>query len=174
MRFHHKVRKPAGQAFACLVLLGAGPACFADEPGDAPELQFSAGYVGDLRRNTTGGLEVGTAYAHRLDLGLAWNTSAFGNKVTANLAVMHLGGDAVSGDFVGDLQGINNIEAPTGWRLYESWVEVSFGDSASTLRAGVLDLNAEFDTPVSQSIFLASPFAPPHTPTSSCSTCDSR
>jgi porin len=140
------------------MLLGAGASCMADEPGDTPELQFTAGYVGDLRRNTTGGLEVGTAYSHRLDLGLTWNTTAFGNRVTTNLAVMHLGGDAVSGDLVGDLQGVNNIEAPNGWRLYESWVEVSFGENAGTVRAGVLDLNGEFDTPVSQALFVASPF----------------
>ncbi|HET7810431.1 MAG TPA: carbohydrate porin [Steroidobacteraceae bacterium] len=162
MKANNSTSAPARRAAvgaACAAwLLGAGNAARADEPGDAPELQFSAGYIGDLRRNTTGGLEVGTAYSHRLDLGLTWNTSAFGNPVTANLSVMHLGGDAVSGDLVGDLQGINNIEAPDGWRLYESWVEMSFGESTSTFRAGVLDLNAEFDTPVSQAVFVASPF----------------
>jgi porin len=71
---------------------------------------------------------------------------------------MYLGGDAISGEFVGDLQGINNIEAPSGWRLYESWVQMSFGETATSLRAGVLDLNAEFDTPVTQGLFIGSPF----------------
>ncbi len=37
-------------------------------------------------------------------------------------------------------------------------MEFGFGDSSNTLRAGVLDLNAEFDTPVTQGIFTASPF----------------
>lgn len=144
---------------ACVaILLCAGAECRADEAGDTPELQFIAGYVGDLRRNTTGGLEVGTAYSHRLDLGLTWNTTVSGNRLAANLSVMHLGGDAVSGELVGDMQAINNIEGPPGWKLYESWVEIAFGERMGTLRAGVLDLNAEFDTPLSQGLFTASPF----------------
>ena len=71
---------------------------------------------------------------------------------------MYLGGEGISGELVGDLQGVNNIEAPSGWRLYESWVEVAFGEHTGSLRAGVLDLNAEFDTPVTQGLFIASPF----------------
>jgi len=139
-------------------LLVAGSAAFADDIGDGPGLQLNASYIGDLRRNTTGGLEVGTAYAHRLDLGLVWNATVFGNGVTTNLSVMHMGGDAVSAELVGDLQSINNIESPPGWKLYESWVEIAFGERAGTVRAGMLDLNAEFDTPVSQGVFTASPF----------------
>ena len=140
------------------LLLAAGSVSLADEPGDAPELQFVAGYTGDLRRNTTGGLDVGTVYSEELDLGLTWNTRLFGNRVTTNLAVMYIGGDGVSEQLVGDLQAINNIEGPNGWKLYESWVEIAFGERAGSVRAGVLDLNAEFDTPVSQGLFTSSPF----------------
>jgi porin len=37
-------------------------------------------------------------------------------------------------------------------------MEFEFGEHANTLRAGVLDLNAEFDTPVTSGLFVASPF----------------
>ncbi len=132
----------------------------AQEPDGGSAFGFSTAYTGDLRRNTTGGLAVGTAFAHALDLGLSWESDRLlpGTKITSSLAVMYLGGDAISGQFVGDLQGINNIEAPPGWRLYESWVQLSFGESSTSLRAGVLDLNAEFDTPVTQGLFVGSPF----------------
>lgn len=140
----------------CVLLAVLVPA-HAQEPRSGA-LDLSVSYVGDLRRNTTGGLEVGTAYADAFDLGVNWNTEAFGTPLTARFAVMYMGGDAISGDFVGDLQGLNNIEAPPGWRLYESWVEFHFGETAGTLRAGVLDLNAEFDTPVTQGLFTGSPF----------------
>jgi porin len=116
-------------------------------------------YTGDLRRNTTGGLAVGTAYSHAFDLGVAWRTSALGARVITNLAVMYMGGDQISAELTGDLQGLNSIEAAERWRLYESWVEIGFGESSSHLRAGVLDLNAEFDTPVTQGLFTGSPFA---------------
>lgn len=127
---------------------------------DGPSVSVSAAYTGDVRRNTTGGLEVGTAYSDAIDLGLVWvNDGLFANtRMTTNLSVMYLGGGDISGEYLGDLQGINNIEAANGWKLYESWVEFGFGDSSHTLRAGMLDLNAEFDTPVTQGIFTASPF----------------
>jgi len=71
---------------------------------------------------------------------------------------MHVGGDDISGDYVGDLHGVNNIEAPDAWHLYEFWSEVSFGGRANTsLRLGVLDLNADFDTPVTSGLFVSSP-----------------
>ena len=96
-----------------------------------------------------------------LTLGLDWSTdSLFSDaRVTGSAAVMYMGGDHISGDYVGDLQGLNNIEADTGWRLYEVWTEFAFGGNTNTtLRAGVLDLNAEFDAPETLGLFVA----PPH------------
>jgi porin len=125
-----------------------------------PSFSLSAAYTGDWRRNTTGGLRTGAEYSDSVDLGVTWVADGlFSNaRMTTSLSVMYLGGGDISGERVGDLQGINNLEAGNGWKLYESWVEFSFGESSNTLRAGVLDLNAEFDTPVTQGIFTASPF----------------
>jgi porin len=134
----------------------------ADEPGmdDGTGLAISVGYTGDLRRNTTGGLAVGTAYSDSFDLGVTWATRNLfaGTGFTSNLSVMHLGGGDISGEFVGDLHGINNIEAPDAWHLYEFWSEFSFGGRTNaSLRLGMLDLNAEFDTPVTSGLFVGSP-----------------
>src|SRR4051812_27657590 len=143
-------------------MLGTGlavPVCA--QVDDANAVNLSAGYSGDLRRNTTGGLAVGSAYAQELDLGATWSSDRLipDARIRSSVAVMYLGGGDISANYVGDLQGLNNLEATNGWRLYESWVEMSFGASASSLRMGVLDLNAEFDTPVTQSLFIGSPFA---------------
>ena len=98
-------------------------------PTKAPASPSSIGYTGDLRRNTTGGIDVGNAYSDLLDLGATWATNNLfaGTRLTTNLSVMHMGGDDISGDFVGDLHGVNNIEAPDAWHLYEFWSEFSFG-----------------------------------------------
>jgi porin len=138
----------------------ASPAFAQDEVGGEPALSFNAAYTGDLRRNTTGGLAVGDAWSNALDLGATWTTDGLFSAatMTTNLSVMYLGGKGVSGELVGDAQGINNLEADKGWYLYESWVEFGFGGHASSVRAGVLDLNAEFDTPVTSGLFVASPF----------------
>lgn len=143
-----------------LLFAGLAVPCIAQETVDGSALSLSAAYTGDLRRNTSGGMAEGSAYSDAIDLGLSWTTDRLfsGARVSGNVAVMHLGGDGISAEYVGDYQGINNIESPPGWYLYESWVEVSFGEEATSLRAGVLDLNAEFDTPVTQGLFVGSPF----------------
>ena len=78
---------------------------------------------------------------------------------TTSLSVMHVGGDEISGEFVGDLHGINNIEAPDAWHLYEFWSEFSFRRHARTRRCAwaLLDLNADFDMPVTSGLFVGSP-----------------
>ena len=58
---------------ACLLLLLALPAS-AQEADGGSALEFSAAYTGDLRRNTTGGIAPGTAYADEIDLGIAWES----------------------------------------------------------------------------------------------------
>jgi porin len=146
--------------FATLATLGTCAPVFAQDTSEPPALVLAAAYTGDFRRNTTGGLEVGDAYSDSIDLGVEWTTTGLFSDatLTTSLSLMHLGGDGISGKYVGDAQGINNIEAENGWYLYESWLELAFGESANSLRAGVLDLNSEFDTPVTSGLFSASPF----------------
>jgi porin len=148
-------------AVTLLGLAALGNAARADEgAGEGTGLAVSLGYSGDLRRNTTGGIAVGSAYSDLLDLGATWTTNNLFSDahLTTNLSVMHVGGDEISGEFVGDLHGVNNIEAPDAWHLYEFWSEMSFGGRANTsVRMGLLDINADFDTPVTSSLFVGSP-----------------
>jgi porin len=150
-------------ASAFPVLLAIAPTAHARDEAAAdvrPALSLGASYTGDFRRNVTGGMAVGNAYSDSIDLGLEWTTTDLFSAatMTTSAAVMHLGGDDISGRYVGDAQGINDIEADQGWYLYESWVELSLGATTNTLRAGVLDLNAEFDTPVTSGLFTQSSF----------------
>jgi porin len=148
--------------FLTVLLLGASAssALSRDAAADVPALSFNASYSGDFRRNTTGGLAVDDAYSHAADFGATWTTDGLFSaaRMTTNFAVVYLGGKGISGEVVGDAQGLSNIEATRGWYLYESWVEFEFGAHANSLRAGVLDLNAEFDTPVTSGLFVSSPF----------------
>lgn len=145
---------------AALALAACASNAFAQEVEDAPGLSFAAAYTGDFRRNTTGGLAVDDAYSQGADFGVTWTTDGLFSaaRMTTNLSVMYLGGKGISGEVVGDAQGLNNIEADQGWYLYESWVEFEFGEHGNSLRAGVLDLNAEFDTPVTGGLFVSAPF----------------
>jgi porin len=143
-------------ALSLIALAAMGRAARAEGADDAG-LSVSIGYTGDLRRNTTGGLDVGTAYSDMLDAGATWSSANLFSDadVTLNLSVMHVGGDDISAEWIGDLHGVNNVEAPDAWHLYELWSEFSFGGRGNTsLRMGVLDLNADFDTPVTSALFV--------------------
>ena len=156
-----RVPAPIFNAGVVLICSAALPA-FAQECAvpECPGIALAVGYTGDLRSNTQGGLETGTAYSHVLSLGADWSSDSLFDaaRLSGSASVMYIGGDGISSEYVGDLQGINNIEADAGWRLYEMWTELAFGSrSQTTLRAGVLDMNAEFDTPETTGLFVASP-----------------
>ncbi len=126
-----------------------------------PSFQLTGGYTADFRRNTTGGLATGNATSGLLELGGLWTSDRLlpGAMVTTSISLIHAHGGEISGKRVGDLQGLNNIEAPSGLRMYELWSEISFGRTKSvSSRVGLLDLNAEFDAPVTSAFFIGPPF----------------
>jgi porin len=56
---------------------------------------------------------------------------------------------------VGDAQVLSNIEAQSQLRLYELWMERSFGErTGRSLRFGLYDLNSEFDSLETAHLFL--------------------
>lgn len=135
----------------------ASPALAADGAEPTPGVTLEAAYAGDLLRNTHGGLGVGNGYLDNLDL----MASVDGGRVfgleglSLHGHVMYNNGRAFSGRWVGDAQGIDNIEGVDTWRLYEFWGEMHFGAGGRTsLRAGLYDLNSEFDSIDSAGLFL--------------------
>jgi porin len=157
---------PARLAFASLALLLAAPLVHAQgaacpQADACSGIDLAAGYTADFRRNTTGGIEKGNAVSGLLEAGAMWRSDYLvpGAFVTTSASLIHVAGDSISGDRVGDLQGLNNIEADAGWYLYDLWSEVSFGSRrAASVRAGFLDLNAEFDTSDTAGFFISPPF----------------
>ncbi len=104
--------------FAGCMLVGAALPLAANA-GDCAETEYcpgvdlNGGYTADFRRNTTGGLTRGNAVSGLLKAGVAWRSGHLvpGAFVTTSASVIHVAGDAISADRVGDLQGLNNIEA---------------------------------------------------------------
>ena len=58
---------------------------------------------------------------------------------------------------VGDIQTVSNIEAPSVTRLFEAWAEQHLGRrGAVAIRAGLMDLNADFDPLETSALFVNS------------------
>lgn len=127
-------------------------ACVASEAADV-ELSYTV----DLLHNAHGGLNRGADVLGMADLLLS-SEAPLGPELrgtTAHLHLQYTHGGGFSAERVGDLQTVSNIDAPTGARIMEAWIEQSFGEQA-TLKAGLYDLNSEFDAIDSGGLFMGS------------------
>ncbi len=137
----------------------APPAADPAEDDRAKAFDFSAVYTFDLWRNMRGGVRRGERYLDNLDVTLTVNgEQAFGAKGTTLFFYgLYNNGKSLTDDLVGDLQVASNIDAGTkAVRLYEAWVEQRFAADRASVKVGLYDLNSEFDTNESNSLFINS------------------
>ncbi len=118
--------------------------------------EFSATYKADVLGVVSGGLSNGTEYLDNLDLELEIDVAEVWKAGSGKLRVhgLYNNGSTFSADRVGDLQVVSNIDAVEAWRLFEFWYE--FGGINWSVKAGLYDLNTEFDVNRSADIFLNS------------------
>ncbi|NNC77057.1 MAG: carbohydrate porin [Woeseiaceae bacterium] len=121
------------------------------------ETKVSAYYTGDLLSNTDGGLKEGSAYLSDAGLTVDADLSGLFGDVDANLYATFLWNNSstISNRYVGDAQGVSNIDAEQAVRIYEFWYQQQLNDDV-TMRFGLYDLNSEFDAIESASLFLNS------------------
>jgi porin len=131
-------------------------------PGEIDEthgpLLLQLTYTGEVIGNASGGLRRGTRYLDNLDLVFEADMDALIGWSGAQVHVYGLynNGKSIS-DLVGDTQAVSNIEAGTrALRLYEAWIDQKIGHRLS-LRAGLYDLNSEFDALDAAGLFVSSP-----------------
>jgi porin len=102
----------------------------------------SATYTGESLHVVDGGADRGSAYLGNVDVDMEF-TWGEGDSMRAYVYLLGSHGDD-PGVLTGDAQGVSNIAAPRAARMYEAWVEGEvFGVN---LRAGLYDLNSEFDS----------------------------
>jgi len=58
----------------------------------------------------------------------------------------------------GDLQTLDNIQAPASWRIYEAWVQGFVAGDRLSLLAGLYNVNSEFDAVDAADVFVNSSF----------------
>lgn len=136
----------------------AGAQAFATEaPRQAVIL--SGGYTVDVAGVVSGGLARRGRVLDDLQLGADLDLdAAIGWKGAKAHALVLNNSGAMPNDDAGTLQGVNNIEVTRQrTRLFEAWVEQSFGEKGSVL-VGLYDLNSEFYANDSASLLLAPAF----------------
>jgi porin len=115
-------------------------------------------YTTDIIGVAAGGERRGVRWMGRLDLDLDSGTDLFGvagAHAHADIFLLHGGG--FSARDAGDAQVVSNIDAPYAIRPFEAWVEAPLGGGARA-KAGLIDLNSEFDVQSVGALFLNSSF----------------
>ncbi len=114
-------------------------------------------YTADFFHNVTGGIETGSMYMDNLDITADIDGEKLyglkGSKIF--LYLLNNAGGEFNTERVGSNEGVDNIEVGEHtFKLYEAWIEQNLLDDKLSLRAGLYDLNSEFDVTDSSGIFL--------------------
>jgi porin len=129
-------------------------AVFAD---DGSPVSFEAVYTGESWTNARGGIKTGTRYIHNIDLTMEADLSFVGLKdTTLFLYGLHTNSPEFSADLVGDAQVVSSIDNSEVFRLEEAWIEKLFVDGVLSFKAGLIDLNADFDVNEAGGLFINS------------------
>lgn len=143
-----------GTLLAAPVQAGGGPF------GQAPVgLDWGASYTQDYWQNVSGGQRTGEGAPGQLSVeatadGRLWGGS---KEDKVHLEVLGLTGSSIS-DRVGDLQGLDNIEARDTVTLFSAWYQHHFEASGLKLRLGIQDYNALFNSLDAAGLYLNSSF----------------
>ena len=123
---------------------------------DAPSLPFDlqATDVADVLSNIRGGLKRETRVLDKADITATFNGDDHGVPGWTGFVDLQATTAAdFSGSVVGDLQGISNIDAPAGFRVLDAWIAYGV-EGTGGIKAGILDLNSEFDVTQTAALFL--------------------
>lgn len=126
-------------------------------------IKVGVNYIGELWRNADGGLGTGTAYNGRFQFSLdadldklfSWKGATF------HASVLQIQGSGFSGEFLGNIMGVSNVDALSSTRLFELYIEQAFADGKSSLRFGQLSADSEFAASENGALFLNSTFGWP-------------
>jgi porin len=140
---------------ATMTLAAAGIA-FANPVG-GDEVTIDVVYTGEVMSNVHGGIKTGTVYMDNFDLMLTADLSKAGLEGgTLFVYGLYNNAQTFSDRYTGDAQVISNIDSERHYRLYEAWYEHRFAGDRASIKAGLIDLNSEFDTKETGSLFINS------------------
>ena len=124
--------------------------------GHLPAIEASS--ITDVLGNVDGGLKRGFRVLEKADITANYAGDDHGIPgFSAFVGVQITGATLFSERLVGDAQTVSNIDAPAGLRLSNAWVAREF-DGRGGIKAGVIDLNTEFDVQATGALFLNSSF----------------
>lgn len=144
--------------FAILLMLMASNLTAVTPVFAQPVIKVGGSYTGDVLAAVDGGIDHGTDLVGRADAwadfeGAEWGVQA----LSAHIDIMAVHGPDFSGRRTGVYQTISSLEANTVPHVYEAWGQWQ-ASAALSAKAGLIDLNAEFDVQNTGALFVNSAF----------------
>jgi porin len=125
---------------------------------DRKPVELGATYITDMLTNMHGGIRRGTVWLCRGDVTASIDGSLIGiDGAELFVDVLAVQRPDFSGRFVGDAQTVSNVQANSAIRPYEAWIGMPVTPTLFA-KAGLIDLNTEFDIQAVGKIFLNSSF----------------
>ena len=127
-------------------------------------IAISAAYTAEVFANVQGGIKRGATYdgllLPQVDIDLnkliGWQGASF------RVSMIQGHGPSLSQGWVGSLMGVSNTVAiPPATRLYNLWLQQNLFDDVLSVRVGVMNVDAEFMTSQTASLFMNSTFGWP-------------
>ena len=119
---------------------------------------FEAANTTDAFGIVDGGVRRGVVVVNKFEAAITLDGTAMGlDGLRARASAFRTDGDSVT-ERIGDVQTATNLEAIDTARLFEAWIEqeVRIGSGKASLRAGLLNFNAEFDAIAPAGLFVNS------------------
>jgi porin len=157
----HSVRRSAAWPAVPLsgIFLAVSSLAIAAPPPPTPDFTAALREGGDVWRNVNGGLKVGYTNLNKLQLSATWTANRFDDPgFRLHGQVLRTTGERLT-SHTGDLQAASDIEEISTHRLFEAWAEQIFGEPGKggwAVRAGLIDLNSDFDAIEPASLFINS------------------
>ena len=114
-----------------------------DEPSP---FQWSVHLDSEAVSNRDGGVQRGTASDTVVHAAMAVDTQPLGLWAGGRLAAsaVSINSGQPSQRYVGDLQGVSNLEAETATRLFQLWYRQEFDRAGLRVKGGLIDMNQDF------------------------------
>ena len=163
-----------GRSTTALLVMLAAPLHAQDNPSASPlggpvpppppptsfasrgPFSFTAAETADVIGNAAGGLRTGVKLLSKTAASAAYDGAQDGHEgLTGLVSAQYTAGGHISGANVGDIQTLDNIEAYGALRVYEAWLSRDY-DNVRGWKAGLVDLNVDFDTQEVAALFLNS------------------
>ena len=129
------------------------------QAAERPHITFMAAYLGEPIINLRGGIRTGGTYLDNLYLQISAEPGTlFGLPgLSGQLSALYNNANQFKENYAGELQGVSNIDAPEAVRFYAAWLDLVLAPADwFSMRAGLYDLNSEFDVLETGSLFLNS------------------